>query len=355
MSPRTLQVLRVRGAVARLAGAAAGQNEREGLLVRVRDDEGCVGQGEASPLPGYSRDTIEQCARQLEAVDLSAFAPPGAGPAVDWVQQALAAAPKAAAARFALETALLDWLGQRRGLGLAALLGAPAAGTRRVPLAALVADLASARAAHARGIRSFKLKIGPASFDEDLRLAQSLREEFGAAIALRFDANGRLPPAQAGSALQKLARFAPEFVEEPVGLPAFVGMAASPVPLAADESLAEPGAWPALASVCRVVVLKPTLLGGLCACLRLARDAAERGLRVTVTHTFDGPVALAAAAELAAALPIEPLACGLDRHAALAAWPAVTIPQIGACSLGSSGRPGLGLPDVLADRAVLRS
>jgi L-alanine-DL-glutamate epimerase-like enolase superfamily enzyme len=122
-------------------------------------------------------------------------------------------------------------------------------------------------------------------------------------------------------------------------------IAAAPVPLAADESLALPGAWPALATLCRVVVLKPTLLGGLAACLQLARDAAARGLAATVTHTFDGPIAVAAAAELAVALD-SPLACGLDRHAALAVWPAVSIPQIGACRVASAARPGLGLPDI---------
>ena len=95
-----------------------------------------------------------------------------------------------------------------------------------------------------------------------------------------------------------------------------------------------------------MLVLKPTLLGGMCACLALARDAAARGLSVVVTHVFDGPVALAAAAELAAALPGRVLACGLDRHGGLAAWPDVAIPQLGPDYVASAGRPGLGLPEI---------
>lgn len=342
---RSLEVLPVQGAVARLAGAAAELAQRTGLLVRLRDDAGGYGQGEASPLPGYCRDTLEECAQQLVAVDIATLPAPGEMPAADWVGRALDVANiRAPAARFALETALLDWLGRARGASLAALLAERGTALRRVPLAALIADLAAARAAHARGVRCFKVKISAASFDADLALAQALRAEFGDAIALRFDANGRLDPSRAAAQLQALARVAPEFVEEPVAYEDLERVAGSPVALAADESLAQRGAWPALASICRVVVLKPTLLGGLLACLRIAREASLRGLAVTVTHTFDGPIALAAAAELAAVLPGRVLACGLDRHPALAVWPAVEIAQIQAAHAQSAGRPGLGMP-----------
>jgi len=345
--PRTLRLARVQGAALGLAGAAAGQVRREGLLVVLGDDDGFAGQGEASPLPGYSHDSIEECARQLAAIDLDGLPGPEGRPAEEWVESALGAARLTApAARFALETALLDWLGQRRGLGVAVLLGGPGAAQRRVPISALVADVAAARAAQARGIRAFKLKISPATFEDDLRLASALRAAFGDEVSLRFDANGRLDPTAAMAQLQRLAALAPEFVEEPVAGDALMRMHASPVPLAADESLSVPGTWPALADVCRVVVLKPTLLGGLCACLRLARDATRRGLGFTVTHTFDGPVALAAAAELAVALPARPLACGLDRHAGLAVWPAVRIPQLHDAHVSSAGRPGLGLGEL---------
>lgn len=351
MRLRTLEIVRVDGAVAGLVGAAAGQGQRAGLWLRVRDDAGGIGQGEASPLPGYSPDTIEQCATQLAAVDLAALPSPQHDTAANWIARVLeASALTAPAARFGLETALLDWLGQQRGHSVAQLLGGAGVATRRVALAALVADADAARAAFARGIRTFKLKIAPATFDADLRLAQTLRDEFGGEfgnnITLRFDANGQLDPAAAATQMQRLAPFSPEFIEEPVPLEALQRMHAAPLPLAADESLARAGAWPALASVCRVLVLKPTLLGGLCACLELAREAMAFDLAVTVTHTFDGPIALAAAAELAAALPGRVLACGLDRHGALAAWPAIDIAQLRAADAGSAGRPGLGLPSL---------
>ena len=48
-------------------------------------------------------------------------------------------------------------------------------------------------------------------------------------------------------------------------------------------------------------------------------------------------------AELALALPVEPLPCGLDRHAGLGAWPGIDVPQIGDAEIRPSGREGLGV------------
>lgn len=349
MRLRALQVTAIRGAVEGLAGAARGQRERHGLLVRVVDCTGGFGQGEASPLPGYSRDTVGACAAQLGAIDIARLPLPDGGSVTEWWMRAMDAIDlPAPAARFALETAVLDWWGRRHGLSLARLLGGPEAEARRVPLAALASDLPAARVAFQRGIRAFKLKISAATLEDDLRMAQAVRDEFGNAIRLRFDANRSLPPASVLEHLHALARFEPEFVEEPVPLPDFGLLAQSPVPLAVDESLIDPSAWPSLAAVCRVVVLKPTLLGGLTACLLRASEATALGLGLAVTHTFDGPVALAAASELAAALPGSLLACGLDRHAGLDAWPSVAIAQLGRAEVSSAARPGLGLPDLRA-------
>ena len=329
-----------------LSGAAAGQTQRAGLFLRIRDDEGVCGRGEASPLPGFSPDTLDVCSEQLRAVAVEKLEPGSDESAHEWLDRALAeSGVTAPAARFALETALLDWRGRLTGISIAALLGGKEAVTRRVPLAALVEDFPSAQAAFARGIRAFKIKISPATWPAGVRLGQALRRGHGASVALRFDANQSLPASQAAAKLRELSALEPEFVEEPVPGDELLRLDGSPVPLAADESLARPGAWPRLAAVCKVLVLKPTLLGGFGACLKLAQDALARGLHVVVTHTFDGPIALAAAAELAVALPGPALACGLERHPGLEAWPAVEIPQIGRSAVASANLPGLGLPE----------
>lgn len=349
MTALTLHVARVDGTVEPLAGAVAGMVARSGLLLTVTDADGCCGQGEASPLPGYSPDTIEQCGAELAGLGPDALRAPEGQPVLEWLDGQLAASGvRSPAARFGLETALLDWLGRRRQRSFAVLIRGDLVPRTELPLSSLVADLASAQAAYTRGVRAFKLKLSPETFDADTALAAALRERFGSDITLRFDANRKLADEGVLQRLAQLSRFDPEFVEEPVADMRALPREGVAVALAADESLAVPGMWPALADRCRAVVLKPTLLGGVGACLRIAQEAAARGLLATVTHTFDGPIALAAAAELALALPGTVLACGLDPHRGLAAWPAVAVPQIQEDRIVSAGAPGLGLPSVTA-------
>ena len=48
-------------------GAARGRSERAAVLLEVRSDGGAIGLGEAAPLPGMSRDTLEQAEAALAA------------------------------------------------------------------------------------------------------------------------------------------------------------------------------------------------------------------------------------------------------------------------------------------------
>jgi L-alanine-DL-glutamate epimerase-like enolase superfamily enzyme len=80
----------------------------------------------------------------------------------------------------------------------------------------------------------------------------------------------------------------------------------------------------------------------------LARLARRAGIGVVVTHLMDGPVALAAARELALGLET-PMACGLDDHEALLTFPRVKAPsRAREARIRVSREPGLGL-----DRAML--
>src|SRR5688572_25749897 len=146
---------------------------RETLHVLVGDRAGSIGRGEAAPLPDYSFDTLEATERALRAISaveierLLQLERPAA------VVHAIGAVlpPELPAARFALETALLDRLGQRQRRPLWSLLrellAVTAQPVREVPLCVLLSsvDPAAARrsAAHhfALGVRCFKLKIGP--------------------------------------------------------------------------------------------------------------------------------------------------------------------------------------------------
>ncbi|MEM9489012.1 MAG: enolase C-terminal domain-like protein [Myxococcota bacterium] len=357
------------GGAVTAGNAAQTWTERRGVLLRLTDELGHVGWGEASPLPGFSRDSLDQCRGELEQLDWpdEAIDVPRA-----WHLAERVASP---AARFAAESALFDLLGQRVGRPMAALLAHHRHERETVvPLNALLGDLdrlqQDAAAAHARGIRAFKIKVGrPERFSDELDALSALRQRYGEDIVLRLDANRIWPPAVAYERLAALAEYAPAYIEEPTyDLRSMIKGGKRPaIPIALDESLVhlDPDAdsdefdsvgpdGPTIKLMhdvmsdlmlrchVRVLVLKPMLLGGLRACMEWA-DIARRFRAVpVVSHLLGGPVELAACAQLALAIAGEH-ACGLDRHAGLAAWPKADLAAVGACAVSWTDVPGLGL------------
>ena len=328
--------------------------ERRALVLRLFDDDGRMGQGEAAPLPGYSPDDLERVReaisaepwRTLRSIDERA-------PLLSQVRHITGRVdPDLPSARFAIETALLDLLGQRAGRPVHDILasGAPV-GT--VPLSRLVDAeavdglLEAARAAHEAGIRTLKVKIGR-KFEAELAMLRALRADLGYGMALRLDANRSFPVDEAVARLAALAGIAPELIEEPVPPDELERVHPSPVPIALDESLAgEEGparlSRLAAAGVCKWVILKPTLLGGALACMEVARRARAAGVEPIVSHTFDGPIAMAAAAALAVALPPPRHAAGLDRHPGFVAFGDVEVRSITATHVVPDEAPGLAI------------
>ena len=356
--PVAARIFEVTGALgADASNASMAWRERRGLLLELCDREGRIGQGEASPLPGFSSDTLAEARADLLGADWAGLPDVASGDRLlDDVGAALSAAGlNAPAARFAAETALLDLAGQAAGLPVHVLLagtepGAGAAGARAsaVPLAALLARdlLASAAERVGEGYGCLKVKVGRAPAAE-LALLGALRAELGDGVLLRADANGSLDVEVAPGWLQGAADLGLEFVEEPLPLARLRELLPSPVSVAIDESLDagdDSGLAPALeAGGYRYVVLKPGYHGGALRCLRLAAEARSLGALPVVSHLLGGPVALTAAAELALALPPGP-AAGLAPHAGLSIWPALELPAYGRAEILSHGRPGLGLP-----------
>jgi o-succinylbenzoate synthase len=336
-----------------VSNARSAWRSRHGVMLRLHDDRGNVGQGEASPLPDYSADDLGAARAALDA-----FARGAPGFDLEQPLDAIGTAiGKSAAARFALETAVLDLVGQRRGQPLWALLGENReSGPAQLSLSALVdttsleAGLRSAESARERGITTFKLKIGRrGAWATELRIAERLRATLGPALRLRFDANRAFVPSEAPARLRELAALDPEFVEEPLGASLLPALGRSPTPLALDESLLDPGLLERGAALrdagVVAVVLKPMLLGGFSRCRALASRARALGLRVVVSHLFDGPIGLTAAAALALALAEDgDGAAGLDRHSALRSWQGLDLPAVTSAAVERWDAPGLGLP-----------
>jgi L-alanine-DL-glutamate epimerase-like enolase superfamily enzyme len=313
---------------------------RPAAIVRARGESGAVGLGEASPLPGRSPDTVDDCARAVAALrgvlPITLSPKSALGFAADLATAVAASAP---AARFAIETALCDLVARTAGWPLARLLAPLPGPAAAVPINALCATPAEASAALARGIRCVKVKARG-----ELDHVRAIHGVIAGA-QLRVDANQAWSATDSVARLEELAALGVEYVEEPAPGLARTLRAPLAAPIALDESLVDPelDAWldDALASrAIAALVLKPALVGGLAACLALAGRARAHGVGAVVTHSFDGPIATAAACELARAIASDhALAHGLDRPD----LPPGSVPQLGPAAARDSGRAGLGI------------
>jgi len=312
---------RVRLLFARPVRTAHGEfRDRDIVLLELSDPDGVSGFGEAAPWPGFGTESAEQALALL--VGAEPLLPglelePGEWPPA--LDSHLAAAP---AARAALQGALWDLAARRAGRPLAAELAARLGPSqlvgrgevlREIPVSALLTpdepEALRAAAARAResGYRAVKIKLGAASLADDVARARAAREGLGPALRLRGDANGAWTVPAARAALEALAPFDFEYVEQPLAADDFDGFAElhrnTPLRIAADESVAtEAGARRLLdTAAVDVVVLKPATLGGAARALEFAARARRAGIEVVFSHAFESAVGARHAHHCAAA------------------------------------------------------
>jgi L-Ala-D/L-Glu epimerase len=311
--------------------ARQGWSTRAACIVSLKVDTGQRGIGEASPLPGFSPDTLEQCQAALAAIDpaqLPEYLEPGQSVRVALARASAQLPPGVPAARAALEGALLDlWSQAAQKPAWALLLDAATDTPRPRAVAALLMaepeqTLAQARHAYARGVRTFKLKIGrPGALEREISALQSLRAVLGSDVRLRLDANQSLSASAARACLPRFAEQGVEYVEEPCARTELGCLAGLQVPFALDESLAELAGTADVTQQLRALgasalILKPTLLGGVSACCDWADIAARIGAKVILSHAFEGPLGLGLSAALALSIGSETSAHGLDLEGA---------------------------------------
>ena len=309
--------------------AAGTVKARELIVLRVEEDDGLVGYGEAAPFEPYDGVTIASVATVMQE-----RATPTAYPQV----------------HAADEMAFLDLEGRRLGVPLAE----PRVSTIAVNYTlagATPEDVAdAAAAARAEGYECFKLKVGLA--DDEARVA-AVRDAIGADALLRLDANGAWSAPDAVVCINRLAPYRIEFVEQPCATLTDLATVRrdTPVPIAADESVqsAADVIAAADAGACDVVAIKLAPMGGLSAARTAIEAAREAGIEPYISSTLDGPWGIAASLQLAAAEGIA-LHCGLATlelfDAALAA--ALPAPEKGRLPVP----PGPGLGVDVSDEAI---
>ncbi len=254
--------------------AHGGWVEREGVIVRLENESGALGLGEAAPIPWFGTETVEEDEAGCRTLG-------------EWTTaETIAAVPeRLGCLKNALATALDEMAGNKpvaapKILGVAALLPAGRAALAHIePRAEL-------------GFRVFKWKVGVGAVAEELPLLDDVCAALPSGAKLRLDANGAWDRRTAERWLERCAERPVEFVEQPCFADAnqsesarrksddcLLGLAGDfPTPIALDESVVGAGdierwigaGWPG------VFVIKPSLIayvGAAMAALEKAKAA----------------------------------------------------------------------------------
>jgi L-Ala-D/L-Glu epimerase len=259
--------------------------QRKMVLLRIRDEDGVEGLGEAVPLSLRGGVGIERVVAELEEWGRRSTALPEAPGTDPWLAVSQPA-------RCAITTALLDLLEKRRGTkGEHAPVRCNATLVSGPP-AEVAAD--AARWAKA-GFGTFKLKVGTG---EDVAQVEAVRAALGSAAKIRLDANASWTLEEATGILAAVEPLGIELVEQPV---ATIGEAAelawrTRIPLAGDESIVTVA--DAEDSVREhgfgITGLKLSKVGGI-----EAGRAIAGVMRTYVASALDGPVGIAIGRRLA--------------------------------------------------------
>ncbi|MCK8787067.1 mandelate racemase/muconate lactonizing enzyme family protein [Roseomonas sp. NAR14] len=342
------------------------------LVVEVMDTDGLSGFGEALS-PAAPRDAAAQVASRFAPLLLGEAA---ADIARHWQRMGDAAGVPlvgaAAEARSAIDIALWDLLGRRRGVPLHRLLGGmaralvPAYGS----YVAVVADdvaAAQAEAAVAAGFRHLKVKLQP-PLDAAMARARHIRRVVGPAVALCADPNGSFDEDAAHRLAALLAELDFLWLEEPLDPTDHRALArlnhralARPnqhhlLMISAGESEFTPEGAAALVEADAIGLLQPDCgrIGGITGFVRARNAALPRGLPFS-PHNSGGAIKAAASLQLAAALPdLHSFECSLFRtplNDSLVRTPVAHPAQLLGGCLPVPDAPGLGIE---VDRAALR-
>lgn len=242
------------------------------LSVTLRDGA-LVGRGEAAGVY-YHGETPASMTAQIEAVRAEIEA--GLG------REALSALLPPGGARNALDAALWDLEAKRRGEPAWRIAGEPAPRALRTTFT-VSAGAPEAMAEAARGYesaRALKLKLTEDDPGGCVRAVRAARPD----VWLGVDANQGLTRRTLEALLPELVAARVALIEQPVpvGEDASLDGLASPIDLAADESVLTLADLPALVGRYDVVNIKLDKCGGLTEGLAMAREARRLGLKVMV-------------------------------------------------------------------------
>jgi len=271
------------------------------VVVELRDSDGTVGLGEAAPTRRYGEDadTVAAFLARVDAGQLSFDDVPGSMAYLEGV------APGHAAAKCAVNLALLDGAARRAGKALYDFLGLGFREQQHVSSFTIGIDTPEVirqKVAAAARFPILKIKVGVPEDRQNLQAVRAVAPD----KTLRVDANeGWKTKEQALAMIEWLAQDPHiEYVEQPMpaGTPVadWVWLKArSPLPVFADESYHTAADAPRCAECFHGVNVKLVKTGGVSGGLAALRAARQLGLKTMLGCMIETSILISAGAHLA--------------------------------------------------------
>jgi len=296
--------------------AMATMHRQTVCLVRLHCSDGIEGLGEATTIGGlaYGPESPETIKTAIDTY----FAPLLAGMDATRPAAAMALLGQRVVgnhfAKCAIETALLDAQGSRRGVPVSELLGG-----RRVESLPVIwtlasgdtlRDIAEAEAMiDQRRHQTFKLKIGKRTVEQDVAHVGAIKAALGDKASVRVDVNMAWDEPTARRGMAMLADVGCDLVEQPIirhnreGMARLVALGLLPV--MADEALTGPTSAMdfARAGAADVFAIKIEQSGGLNAARAVAEIGAAAGVGLYGGTMLEGSIGTIASAHAFATFP----------------------------------------------------
>lgn len=276
---------------------------RRNVWVRVTDEDGIEGWGEAAPQPFYGEtaDTVAAALARYAEV-LEGFTGAEAAAKIDRIEAEMKAAlGRNPSARSAVSVALHDLAAKRLGLPVATLLGVD---TSSAPLSSFTIgidelEVMRDKVREAAAYPILKLKVGTPRDEEILAM---IRDE-APTKRLLVDANTGWTARQTIRALPLLEEYAVEMVEQPCAKEDIAGLAevrrVSRIPIVADESCETATDAAKLVGAVDGVNIKLAKCTSLREAVRIVHVARAHGMQVMLGCMIESTLGIAAAMQLA--------------------------------------------------------
>lgn len=296
---------------------------REGLILTLWENNELLASGEIAPLPGFSRETIEQAEEQLKRYvksqsfdqvifSLRALSDSRVKPdlqnhsLISFLCDNIKDAMLFPSVEFGICTTILNLLSKfpiRRVFSRNA--------SDSIKVNALLSGsedevLERIRILKEKGFTIFKLKVGRQSLEEDIDLVHKVYENIEKLTKLVLDCNRSWSVKEAIIFGNGISDIKIMYIEEPIkdylGILQLCNKNIFNIPIALDESLAmiSPKAMEHIPGI-TTLILKPTILGFV-KTIEFNKKAKSLGMKTVISSSFESSVGLMALAELASGL-----------------------------------------------------